>query len=134
MLRFAPLLRCLLIVALCLDGSVGVWRFTAMAADMTGHAATALHAASRSDHLVAASATDQDCEETPAARSEQSGAHDDCDCTKNGCICARAFIETAFTHAVPFAVQHVLAAKPAVTLRPQVVREFSSAVFRPPIG
>ena len=134
MFRFALLLRCLLILALCLDGGVGVWRATTMAAGMVGHVTNASPAASHSDQLATASVADEDCNEAPATRGKQSGDHGDCDCTKNGCACACAFAGIAFTHAVPFAAQHLLATKPAVPLRPQIVSEFSSAVFRPPIG
>ena len=133
--RFALLLRCLLIVAFCLDGSVGVWRSTAMAAERAGHAVTTTpHADSHSVQLATALDADHDCGDTGTTRSAQSSEHGDCDCTKNDCSCACAFTGIAFTHVVPFAAQHIPSAEPGVILRPETAREVTSTVFRPPIG
>jgi hypothetical protein len=134
--RLTLLLRCLLIVALCLDGSVGVWRATAMAAEGAGHAVTtAPRTDSQSVQLASDSVADQDCEDPGASpRSAQSSEHGDCDCTKSDCSCACAFTGIAFTHVVPFAAQHIPSAEPGVILRPETAREVTSTVFRPPIG
>lgn len=136
MLRLAPLLRCVLIVALCLDGSVGVWRTTAMATQLARHAASSAQRTHSGD--IAAAAIDQDCDDrdiaAPHSAQEQRPLHDDCDCSSSGCSCACAFTGIAFAHAVPFVAQHLLAVRPAVILRNQTVGHFSSAVFRPPIG
>jgi hypothetical protein len=120
------LLRCLLIVTFCLEGSLSLWTSSAMAVDSAHQVAAAVQAQPV--------AVDQVCAEEAA--SEQGGTgHADCDCAQGiGCACACVFPAVAITHAIPFAAQHLLATVPVVPSRQPVVAAVTSPVFRPPIG
>lgn len=124
--RLRILLRFLLIVTFCLEGSLSVWAASAMAVDTAP-----LFAAAEQPSPVA---IDRDCADEASA--EQAGAvHEDCDCEKGlGCACACVFPAIAFTPAIVFAAQHLLANVPAVPSRLPVVVAATTPVFRPPIG
>jgi hypothetical protein len=100
-----------------------------MVSEMAAHTAN-----DESSESALAAAEDCENQDLEGSQSGTSQAHDDCNCSDGGCSCACAFTGIAFVHTVPFAAQHSLAAKPSMTLRTQTVREFSTAVFRPPIG
>lgn len=120
------LLRCLLIVAFCLEGSMSLWASSAMAADRAGHVVAAGQALP--------APVDQDCEDG-ATRDQGGSAHQDCDCgAGSACTCACMFTAVAIVHTLPFAARHLLATVPAVPSRTAVVLTAIAPVFRPPIG
>lgn len=122
---FGILLRCLLIVAFCLEGSMSLWVSSAMAADRAGH----VDAAQGSHPPL-----EQDCEDD-AQRDQGGSAHEDCDCGSGlGCACACMFPVAAMVPVVPFAARHLLATGPAVPSWTAVVPTAIAPVFRPPIG
>lgn len=119
------LLRCLLIVTFCLEGSLSLWASSAMAVD------NALHVASAEQARPVA--IGQDCEKSADGRG--GSAHHDCDCGQGlGCTCAFVFPVGVIAHTLPFAAQHLLATVPAVPPRLPVVVTATTRVFRPPIG
>lgn len=124
--RLRVLLRFLLIVTFCLEGSLSVWAASAMAVDSAHQVAATEQARPAS--------TDEDCADE--ASPERGGAvHEDCDCAQGlGCACACVFPVIAFVPAIPFAAQHSLANVPAVPARLPVVFAATTPVFRPPIG
>lgn len=123
---FGTLLRCLLIVTLCLEGSLSLWSSSAMAVERIEHLATASPAP--------AVEADEDCDDG-TSREGSGASHDDCDCgSGSGCLCACAFPLLAVTHTVPFAAQHLLASQPAVLEQTSVALATTARVFRPPIG
>lgn len=120
------LLRLMLIVTFCLEGSLSLWTSSAMAVDVA-HQAVAADQASPA-------AIDRDCADE-ASPEEGGSRHNDCDCTQGlGCACACVFPVVAIAHAVPFAAQQLLATVPAVPSRLPVVVKATTPVFRPPIG
>lgn len=124
MSMLGTLLRCLLIVTLCLEGSMSLWASSAMAVDN----AREVGAASQTTSAV----SDQDCEDQ-ASQGGGDATHHECDCTSAGCTCACVFPVVAIVH-VPFAARHLLASVPAVPSRAPVVLTATTRVFRPPIG
>ncbi len=128
----ALVMRYLLVLAFCLDGSIGLWRASAMAGDLSHHVGD--HAASADHHdPIAAAPSDEDCDDEPAA-GQGASVHEDCDCRVAGCACACGFAITAVVGSVPFAAQHRLAAAPPARADMGVLQSARSAVFRPPIG
>lgn len=119
------LLRFLLIVTFCLEGSLSVWTSSAMAMDSAHQAAATGQAGPV--------AIDRDCADET---SPQAGAvHKDCDCGQGlGYACACVFPVGAITPTIPFAAHHLLATVPAVPSRLPVVVTATTPVFRPPIG
>jgi hypothetical protein len=117
------LLRCLLIVTLCLESSLSLWASGAMAVERAAHAATA----DRPD-------ASGDCEDD--ASPEQKGApHEDCDCgAGSGCACACMLPVFASASTVPFSAQHLLADRPAVLRQTTAAPAVAARVFRPPIS
>lgn len=119
------LLRFLLVVTFCLEGSLSVWASSAMAMD----SAHQLAAADQASPV----AIDRDCADE--ASLEGAAVHKDCDCGEGlVCACACVFPVGVITHTVPFAAQHSLATVPAVPSRLPVVVTATTPVFRPPIG
>ena len=120
-------LRCLLIEAFCLDGSLSLWMSSAMAAEQVGHVAdSGMHAST---------AVDDDCGDVPGNAGEGSSSHEECDCDSGtACGCACVFPVAAMTHAVPFLAQHVLTTRPPVAAYAAVRPSTVTPVFRPPIG
>ena len=124
MLSLGTLLRCLLIVAFCLEGTLSLWSSSTM---VTESAIAAVSADSG-----APLAADEDCEE-PTPHREDGSPHRDCDCgTGSGC-CACAFPVLAVVHSVPFAAQHRLADQPPALAPASAVPAAATGVFRPPI-
>ena len=120
-------LRCLLIVAFCLDGSLSLWMSSAMAAEQVHHVADA--------DAHASTVVDDDCGDVAGNARDGSSSHEECDCNPGtACGCACVFPVAAMTHAVPFLAQHVLTVRPPsasfIAVRPSTV----TPVFRPPIG
>lgn len=127
MLSLGTLLRCLLIVAFCLEGTLSLWASSAMAAEGAVAAATRIGAESN-DTL----AVDLDCEDD-SSHGQGGSPHRDCDCgTGSGC-CACAFPVLAVAHGVPFAAQHRLAEQPPIPAPASVIPAAATGVFRPPI-
>ena len=121
------LLRCLLIVAFCLEGTLSLWASSAMAAENAVSAA--IEVGNQGGDTLA---SDADCEDDSAHR-EDASPHRDCDCgTGSGC-CACAFPVLAVVHSVPFAAQHRLADQPAALAPVSAVPAAATGVFRPPI-
>jgi hypothetical protein len=124
----AFLLRCLLIVAFCLDGSLSLWMSSAMAAERVEHLADS--------DLHPPTAVDDDCGDVAGnGGGGDDSSHEACDCsTGAACGCACVFPVAAMTHAVPFLARHVLAVRPPTTEFTAVPRSTATPVFRPPIG
>jgi hypothetical protein len=130
---FALLLRCLLIVTLCLDGSLSLWSSSAMAANQARHAAASVTAPALAE------ADDAECADTSEGAGSQPGrpgaAHEDCDCGVGTCGCPCLFsVAATITHAVPFMALHTLATQPVMPSPSHVPLNTRTAVFRPPIG
>ncbi len=120
------LLRCLLLVTFCLEGSLSLWASSAMAVDNAHHATTA--------EQTRPVASGQDCED-PLAGDRGGLAHHDCDCGQGlGCACLLVFPIMAFNQVLPSAAQHLLATVPAGAPRAPLVVTAVTRVFRPPIG
>jgi hypothetical protein len=120
------LLRCLLLVALCLDGRFAP-SMPKIDAD-TGAAATT----SAVVLTQAATSNRDDCAEP--GNGTRSGIHDDCDCAKGtcGCIC---FLSVAALPSVPSSLlPHTLPAEPVVWSAPHVPSGLRATLFRPPIA
>ena len=121
----ALLLRCLLIVTLCLDGSLSLWSSSAMALHEVQQAVDS--------GTQTALAADEDCEEGAAAA--ERGSHEDCDCgSGSACGCACVFPVAAITHPLPFMAQHALTSQPAPLSLAAEPSSTITPVFRPPIG
>ena len=137
MFRFSTLLRCLLIVAFCLDGSASLWSASSMAVSMAGHGAGIGHGERLHDERVSASATEVDCPDGELAGLVQTGHeidHEDCDCGSGACQCPVGFTSVVVAHGVPFAAQHRVSTELAVSEPASIARGSLSPVFRPPIG
>lgn len=123
---FAFLLRCLLLVTLCLDGRLLSWPSNANAGEPANAATvTALAQAP-------ATGLGDDCAD--AGTGGRGGTHDDCDCAKGtcGCIC---FLSVAALPAVaPSLLPHALPAEPLVWSAPHVPPSTRTPLFRPPIA
>lgn len=129
MLSLGTLLRCLLIVAFCLEGTLSLWASSAMAAEGAVAAASRVETAAESGDALAA---DLSCADDVTHR-EGGSPHGDCDCgTGSGC-CACAFPVLAVVHSVPFAAQHRLADQPPILAPASLVPAAATGVFRPPI-
>ena len=128
MFSLGTLLRCLLIVAFCLEGTLSLWTSSAMAAE-GAVAAAASGAAESRDGLAA----DPDCEDD-ASHEQGRTPHRDCDCGSGSGCCACAFPVLAVVHSVPFAAQHRLADQPPTPAPASVVPAAATGVFRPPIA
>jgi hypothetical protein len=128
----ALLLRCLLIVTLCLDGSVSVWAASVTAVNKAQLAIAAAGAVP----TTALADTESDCEDGDATTSRHPQSHDDgdCDCGIGTCGCMCIFSVAAISHSVPFMAQHALASPPAVRSTPHAPLDMRTPVFRPPIG
>ncbi|MHB8911362.1 MAG: CopL family metal-binding regulatory protein [Lysobacter sp.] len=120
------LLRFMLVVTFCLEGSMSLWASSAMAVDSAHQVAAAVQAPP--------AAADQDCEDV-ASSDEGGSVHRDCDCgAGSGCACACVFPVVAIAPTLPFAAQHLLATQPVVPSRAPVALAAITPVFRPPIG
>ncbi len=120
------LLRFLLIVTFCLEGSLSVWAASAMAVDNAHQVAAA--------DQTSPGAIDRDCADEASPETGRA-AHKDCDCARGlGCACACVFPVVAITPTIPFAAQHLLVTEPSVPARLPVVITATTPVFRPPIG
>lgn len=123
----ALLLRCLLIVTLCLDGSLSLWTASVTAVTQIQHAVAAGERTTQAALDEAA-----DCEDEGRGQGAQS--HEDCDCSSGGCECLCIFSIAAITHSVPFLAQHALTTKPTAWPPSHVPLSTRTPVFRPPIG
>ena len=120
----ALILRYLLIVALCWDGSASLWRASAMAVTDVQHASLI-----NGDAV----AVDEQCEDH--AGHDQTGAvSDDCNCGLDSECCACAFTVATITHTVPFAARHRTSDLSPVHFGTLVALDDYGRVFRPPIG
>ncbi|HJU39371.1 MAG TPA: CopL family metal-binding regulatory protein [Tahibacter sp.] len=120
------LLRCLLLVALCLDGRFAPSMPNA-AADPGASAASGVVAST----TAAASKVD-DC--AKPGNGQRGGDHGDCDCAKGtcGCVC---FLSVAALPAVsPSLLPHALPAGPLAWSAPHVPGGLRTKLFRPPIA
>lgn len=125
MRSFPLLLRCFLIVTLCLDGSASLWSASVMAVTQARHAAA---------RTVNATVAVEDCDTDEALAQSGSAAHEDCDCGTGNCGCPCFSSVAAIVHTVPFMAHHTLAAEPIVRSSSHVPLTFRTPVFRPPIG
>ncbi|MGY0799456.1 CopL family metal-binding regulatory protein [Lysobacter sp. A286] len=130
------LLRCLIVLAFCLDGSAMAWQKTAMAVGAVHHVHADAHVANdghgSADHgpdAVAAS----DCEDTTTTTPSEA-AHEDCDCSDGGCACACGFVTLALARRIPLADTLWIGFVPISGDLTTVGKGTSSSLFRPPIG
>lgn len=134
-------LRCLLVLAFCLDGGVSLWKASAMAATMAGQAVAATTpstpavAADPRHHVpFAARAASLDCE-TRGTFLPGSTDHQDCNCDADGgCACPCTFAVKLLAHEVPFAAQHRLPMQPAEPEQEAPAQMQTATLFRPPIA
>lgn len=132
MFRLTYMLRLLLIVAFCLDGSATVWQASAMAESMARHGSSSGHGGHVEQGQVASA---EDCEdEDGKATGQGTSSQEACDCDSTGCECPFGFTTFAVACGVPFAAQHRLVALPTMPDPTAVVRSSLASVFRPPIG
>jgi hypothetical protein len=127
-------LRCLLIVAFCLDGGASLWKASEMAARMAGRPDSVTEVA-LSHHVSGTTATtSRECE-SPDRATSNNGQQEDCDCGEaTGCHCPCTFAVKLLAHRVPFAAQHRLSVQPVVAQQSSTAQAKTSAVFRPPIA
>ncbi|HVJ62523.1 MAG TPA: CopL family metal-binding regulatory protein [Tahibacter sp.] len=123
------LLRCLLLVTLCLDGRLSSWPSTMAAGEPAGATATSVAALAQTP---AASRAADDCAEP--GKGSRSGTHDDCDCAKGSCGCV-CFLSIAALPAIPRSLlPHALPAEPLVWSAPHQPASERTSLFRPPIA
>lgn len=134
MFRFPSMLRYLLVLAFCLDGSAALWKATTMAVGAAQNVQASGHGGNELHHGTSEMArSTQDCPDakTPG---QDSGEHGGCDCAGAGCDCACDFFKVAVAHGVPPAGSVWLTVVPVLP-EPETVGQSSlSSVFRPPIG
>ena len=132
MLNFSLLLRCLIVVAFCLDGSAMAWQTSAMAVGAVHHAHAVNEGHEGADHGSDGVAA-MDCEHTaPTAPTEP--VHDDCDCGDTGCDCACSFVTLALATGVPVVDTFWIGFVQAPGHLATVAQGVPSSLFRPPIG
>jgi len=137
MFRFSTLLRCLLILAFCLDGSASLWSASSMAVSMAGHGGGSAHGQRVHDQAAPEAPMDAACPEGDSAGQVDPGHeidHESCDCSSAACQCPIGFTNVAVAHGVPFAAQHRVSAALTVLEPASIARRSLSPVFRPPIG
>ena len=135
----AVALRCLLVLAFCLDGGASLWKASVMASAMAQQALAPAAAASEGagargkHHEATARAAAAGC----VARGTflaGNAEHQECDCDADGgCPCPCTFAVKLIAHQVPFAAQHHVPAPPAEPHRQTAVPEQTTSLFRPPI-
>lgn len=134
-------LRCLLVLAFCLDGSASLWKASAMATAMAERAvavatpSTPAAAADPTHHgPLAVRAASLSCE-TRDTFSPGNADHQDCNCdTDRGCTCPCTFAVKLLAHEVPFAAQHHLPMQPAEPQQETPAQAQTATLFRPPIA
>lgn len=137
MLWSAALLRCLLIVAFCLDGSASLWSASSMAVSMAAHGVGSGHGQRMHDEPAPAASMDVDCSGAELAGRLDTGHeidHESCDCSSAACQCPVGFTNVVVVHTVPFAAQHRVSTELTVSEPASIARGSLSPVFRPPIG
>ncbi|MGV8939954.1 MAG: CopL family metal-binding regulatory protein [Lysobacter sp.] len=132
--RFALLLRCLIVLAFCLDGSAMAWQSSAMAIASVQHAHSHVANAPHADAghgMDSEEAVAIDCGE---ASEDDHSESEECACSDGGCDCACGFVTLALGRGVPpldaMWVGFLQVSPDLTTIRPVA----SSSVFRPPIG
>ena len=115
----ALLLRCLLLVTLCLDARP--WAMHEAAPDAAPATAVA--------DAVKAPAAANDCE-----GKQPGGKHDDCDCGKGVCGCACVLTIAALPSVAPSLLPHARIAEPLVWSAPHHAAGLRTPLFRPPIA
>ncbi len=133
---FALFLRCLIVLAFCLDGTAMAWQSSAMAIATVqhthSHAAGTQHADADADHgMQDDGMLAMDCEQVAIADHSRD---EECACSDGGCDCACGFVTLALGRGVPAVNALWIGFMPVshhvTTIRPTV----SASVFRPPIG
>jgi len=133
----ATLLRCLLIVAFCLDGSASLWSASSMAVSMAAHGADIGPDKRMLDERGSTAPADADCPEGDFVGQVDTGQeidHESCDCSGAACQCPVGFTSVVFAHTVPFAAPHRVSTALTVSEPASIARRSLSPVFRPPIG
>ena len=133
----ATLLRCLLILAFCLDGSASLWSASSMAVSMASHGVGIGHGQRMHDEGEPEVVMHVDCPEDAYAARGDTGHeidHEDCDCSSAVCQCPVGFTNVVVAHGVPFAAQHRVSTELTVSAPSSIARGSLSPVFRPPIG
>ncbi|HUH90910.1 MAG TPA: CopL family metal-binding regulatory protein [Lysobacter sp.] len=136
-MRHLPLLlRCLIVLAFCLDGTAMAWQKSAMAAGVVhhghnGHAASDGHEATgHQPDPVAVLA-----EDPGHAGADSPGViHEDCDCTESGCDCACGFVTLALARGIPLVDTFWIGFVPVSGDLTAARKGVASSLFRPPIG
>ncbi|MGY0558538.1 CopL family metal-binding regulatory protein [Lysobacter sp. A421] len=133
MRNFSLLLRCMVVLAFCLDGSAMAWQKSTMAVAAVHHADTYVPSAGHegADHAPDAVAV-SDCEDSTST-TPSDASHEDCGCSDNGCECACGFVTLALARGIStdaFWIGFVQVSGNLTT----VAQGASSSLFRPPIG
>lgn len=130
------LLRCLIVLAFCLDGTAMAWQKSAMAVGAVHHVHADAHVTNdghgSADHEPDAVAT-SDCEDTITTTPSEA-AHDDCGCSDTGCECACGFVTLALARGIPLADTLWIGFVPVSGDLTTVGQDASTSLFRPPIG
>ncbi|QOD89996.1 CopL family metal-binding regulatory protein [Lysobacter sp. CW239] len=136
-MRHLPLLlRCLIVLAFCLDGTAMAWQKSAMAAGAVhhGHAATGGHeAAGHGPDMDTVAVLDQDHADTTAPVPTDA-MHEDCDCSETGCDCACGFGTFALARGIPHVDTLWIGFVPVSGDLTAARKGVASSLFRPPIG
>ncbi|WP_144813753.1 CopL family metal-binding regulatory protein [Lysobacter ruishenii] len=128
-------LRCLLIVAFCLDGGLSLWKASAMAVRMAETAPVVAASDPAAHHGDGQPQAASGACETEGTFLLPDGDHDDCDCqSMDGCKCPCTFAVKLIVYKILPALPQRLSMRSAAPLRVAVARTQTSAVFRPPIG
>lgn len=120
------LLRCLLLLTLCLDGRLTAWSATLTAFDTPGEVTVIVVDPAQT-------VTDAgDCDKT--ADGSFGGSHDDCDCSKGSCGCVCFLSVAAILSVAPALATYAALAHPVAWSAPHVPPSMRTRVFRPPIA
>lgn len=137
MFSFPSLLRYLLVLAFCLDGSATLWKASAMATSAVQHGQTSDRDAGGLHHGASTTTTTAsasiDCPDA-GVPGQDGDEHGGCDCADAACGCACDFLKVAVAHKVPPAGSGWLAYVPVLPDPATVGKSSLSSLFRPPIG
>ncbi|QOD90767.1 CopL family metal-binding regulatory protein [Lysobacter sp. CW239] len=136
-MRHLPLLlRCLIVLAFCLDGSAMAWQKSAMAAGAVHHGHDT-HVTS-DGHRTTGHEPDPVAVLADGSEHAEAGSrgviHENCDCTETGCDCACGFVTLALARGLPLVDAPWIGFVPISGDLTTAGRGVPSSLFRPPIG
>lgn len=137
MFKLPTMLRYLLILAFCLDGSATLWKASVMATSAVQNMHVGDHGAGGPHHgatdTIATVALTPDCPDVETLGQGDDG-HEGCDCTDAGCGCACDLLKVVVAHKVPPVGTAWLAYITVLPDSTTVGKSSTSSLFRPPIG